>query len=805
MKNFKSKIIMSVLAVCVLALMLPVTVFAAVDDIFTADQSADGTAIGATMTFKVITEPTATENGTVQVGDGTNASIDRSTNGAITIPKTVTRTVDTVTYTYNVTAIGDEAFYSTALTSVTIPDSVTSIGDDAFSNCISLTSVTIPDSVTSIGDGAFASCTSLSTVTIGNSVTSIGDSAFRDCSSLSSVTIGNSVTSIGVDAFNGCTSLSTVTIPDSVTSIGERAFLGCALTSVTIPDGVTSIGNGAFSYCSKLTEIKVATGNTAYSDINGVLFDKDKTALIRYPQGKTETSYTIPNSVTSIGDSAFLYCTTLGSVTIPNRVTSIGNSAFYYCTSLSSVTIPDSVTSIGDSAFASTGLTSVTIPDSVTNLGDSTFSYCTSLSSVTIPDSVTSIGERAFFSCASLSSVTIPDSVTSIGSSAFYSCTGLTSVTIPDGVTSIGDAAFFECSSLSTVSIGNSVASIGNSAFGICTALTSVTIPDSVTSIGDSAFSTCTSLSSVTIGNGVTNIENFAFSNTALTSITIPSSVSSIGSNVFFDTDLVNIYFTGNMPTISGDIVQRAGINIYYPTLATEWDTYTTAGTKVFMTSYAVTNTLENMTSNGGPYIINDTSLSVSFPYETTLTANAGYALPQNISVLMNGTELTSGYDYSPTTGSFSITSSGITGDVEIVAQARALKTGADITGFSIAGQEGVSTIDTTAHTVTLTMPHGTDVTALVPTITVSEGATINPASGTAQNFTAPIFYTVTAENGEAQEWIISLAVAPAPVPAPTVPPHVTPQTGDNFNPIIWISISIISLGAVGFAVKKKA
>ena len=262
-----------------------------------------------------------------------------------------------------VTSIGDGTFEScTGLTSVTIPNSVTSIGSGAFASCRELTSITIPNSVTSIGDWAFYNCTGLTSVTIPNSVTSIGNYVFSGCTGLTSIEIPNSVTSIGDFAFADCKGLTSITIPNSVTSIGGMAFYGCTgLTSVTIPNSVTSIGSSAFSGCTGLRSINVAEDNLNYTSIDGVLYSKDKKTLIMCPNGKTG-SITIPNSVTSIGGSAFYRCTGLTSIEIPNSVTSIGEYAFYGCAGLTSVTIPNSVTSIGRQAFYNfTGLTSMTV------------------------------------------------------------------------------------------------------------------------------------------------------------------------------------------------------------------------------------------------------------------------------------------------------------------------------------------------------------------------------------------------------------------------------------------------------------
>ena len=281
--------------------------------------------------------------------------------------------IETVVIQHGVTSIGNNAFYDcSSLTSVTIPSSVTSIGEEAFYACKSLTSVTIPDSVTSIGKRAFMWCSALPSVTIPNSVTIIGKEAFSGCKSLTSVTIPNSVTSIANGVFVGCSSLAGVTIPSSVTSIGDEAFSGCkSLTSVTIPNSVTSIGDEAFSYCTSLTNvtipksvtqigfgafsgsnavITVASGNSKYCSVAGALYNKQKTTLF-YPGMIKEGSFRIPNSVTTIANSAFKGCSALTGVTIPDSVTSIGNRTFWCCSALTSFTIPKSVTNIEEYAF----------------------------------------------------------------------------------------------------------------------------------------------------------------------------------------------------------------------------------------------------------------------------------------------------------------------------------------------------------------------------------------------------------------------------------------------------------------------
>jgi hypothetical protein len=229
---------------------------------------------------------------------------------------------------------------------------ITSIGSSAFMNCHSLTRITIPDSVTSIMSGAFFDCKNLTSITIPDSVTSIDMQAFISCEKLASITLSNNLTSIVYNVFSGCSSLVSVTIPNSVTNIGDHAFTDCSsLVSIIIPDSVTSIGRQAFIRCVSLTAINVNSENNSYSSNDGVLYNKNKTALIQCPGGKTG-AFIIPGSVTSVEESSFYYCNSLTSVTIPDSVASIGKNGFPDCKNLATLTIGSGVTSIGEQAFS---------------------------------------------------------------------------------------------------------------------------------------------------------------------------------------------------------------------------------------------------------------------------------------------------------------------------------------------------------------------------------------------------------------------------------------------------------------------
>ena len=310
-------------------------------------------------------------------------------------------------------------------------------------------------------------------VIISEGITSIGNNAFWHWTSITNIEIPNSVTSIGEGAFSWCTSLASITIPDSVITIGKIAFVGCtSIESIEIPNSVTSIGEGTFGFCENLMSINIDKNNANYTSVDGVLFNKDKTIIVCYPAGKTQNDYSIPSSVTSIANCAFVDCTWLINVEISNGLISIGNEAFEECTSLTNITIPDSVKSIGNCAFLKcTSLTCINVDENNANYSsvdgvlfnkDKTTIVCypegKTQTNYSIPSSVASIGNRAFVDCLGLINVEIPNTVTNIESGAFYGCRNLTRITIPNSVTSIELDAFINCEDLLIYCNSNSVA-----------------------------------------------------------------------------------------------------------------------------------------------------------------------------------------------------------------------------------------------------------------------------------------------------------------------------------------------------------
>jgi hypothetical protein len=381
------------------------------------------------------------------------------------------------------------------------------------------------------------------------SVTSIANDTFQNNTQIVTVRIPASVTSVGNNAFAGCTSFTTIVVDGNNTSFSsldgvlfnkEQTTLmrypqGKQGASYEIPASVETFISIPFRDNINLTAITVAEGNTSYSASDGVLFSKDTTVLVTYPAGKSGTTYNIPDSVQSIGNGAFVGNVSLEEIDL-NNVKNTGIWTFQGCTNLETMELPAGITTIGEGLFSGcTNLEEVTIPDSVTSIGGSAFIRCTSLASVTIPKDVASFGVNVFYGCASLETATIANGVRSIGGNMFNGCTNLEEVTIPDSVTSIGGGAFAGCTSLAEIEIPDSVASIGTWAFQGCTELTSIVLPDGITAIGEGLFAGCTNLEEVTIPDSVTSIGSNAFSSCAsLASIAIPKAVANFGNNIFY-------------------------------------------------------------------------------------------------------------------------------------------------------------------------------------------------------------------------------------------------------------------------------
>ena len=477
-----------------------------------------------------------------------------SYSGSVTIPEAVTYNGRT----YSVTGISNYAFNDcNRLSSIIIPHSITDIGDGAFKNCNSLTSFSIPEGVKAIRYSTFSGCKGLTSIIIPEEVTSIGSRAFEDCN-LTFITIPSRVTEIGYAAFQNCCWLTTINIPETVTEIGRYAFNGTGWYN-NQPDGLVYAGKVAYQYkgtMSENTTINIKDGTVSISEY---AFD-----------GCTNlTDITIPESVTSIGYSAF--SGTGWYENQPDGVVYVGKNAYKYKGTMpenTTIDIKEGTIGISEYAFSSCrGLKSITIPEGVTTIGNFAFRYCSELTTISIPESLTTIGTDAFSGCIKLTSINIPESVTSIGSGAFRNCEKLTSITIPQGVKSIEWYTFDNCYQLSTITIPEGVTSIGN-AFSSCYRLQSITIPKSVTTIAERTFTSCENIKSIivkegnpvydsrsncnalietasntllvgcintTIPNGVTTIGSAAFSNrNGLTSISIPESVTNISESAFY-------------------------------------------------------------------------------------------------------------------------------------------------------------------------------------------------------------------------------------------------------------------------------
>lgn len=388
---------------------------------------------------------------------------------------------------YKVTGIGMAAFYfgnGSKIKSVIIPEGIVSIGSQAFENCRALEKVTLPETLELIEHSAFKDCSSLRNITIPKNVNSIGTDAFYGCSVMTEINVDeNNEIYYDIDGVLFTSGYSdfmalvyypdgkhekSYQIPEGTAMIYNYSFGGCkSLQEIYIPNSVISVSAEAFmGSMPNLTGIYVAANNENFLDIDGVLFNKDKTWLIKYPEGRKDENYDIPLSVTNMSNEAFRNASNLKNVTIPDGITTIERDAFSGCISLENVEIPNSVFAIRLNAFSNcTSLKSIDLPNTLKELEDGAFMECSSLQKINLPATISSINSGVFDFCPSLREVNIEGTVVTIGNYAFNGCTSLEKINLPYGIKEIGEGAFFECSNLESVIIPDSVEYIGDFAF----------------------------------------------------------------------------------------------------------------------------------------------------------------------------------------------------------------------------------------------------------------------------------------------------------------------------------------------------
>jgi hypothetical protein len=460
----------------------------------------------------------------------------------------------------------------------------------------------IPDNVTSIS--IYNANNTLTRVIIGSGVTNIYD--FSNFSRLEEIIInGNALTTIHIVAFNNCTSLTSINLPSSLTRIDNAAFSNCSsLTSINLPSSLSTIGTNIFEGCTDLTTVTVDAENTNFKTIGNALCSYDGSILYSY-YDYVSTSYTVPDSVTTVNDLAFTFNTIIQSITM-NNVVILNNGAFQNCSNLSSITLPNTLTSIGNRALQNLAITSIVLPASVTSIGEYAISSCSNLTSITFEGNKPTIESTAFVDNASSAIIYYYNNtdgwagMTSLQNYPLvdlyvpeYSSDGLrytnddqtvvsvfdgtqSKLLIPDTVTTINDNAISNKPNITHIKIGSGVSTIGNNAFVRCLSLVEVIITgNSLTSIGYNIFQGCTSLTTVTIDETNTNYKTignalFSYDETKLysyydnisPSYNVPNSVTELKNLAFADNTVLQNIVIPNSVTSLGDFLFSGCINL---------------------------------------------------------------------------------------------------------------------------------------------------------------------------------------------------------------------------------------------------
>ncbi len=428
--------------------------------------------------------------------------------------------LSSVTVPDSVLMIHDRAFYlCRSLTTVTLVEGLTAIKPLAFGSCEALTSMVIPDSVTTLGNSAFLSDYSLTSVTLGSGLTAIEYRTFSYCQALTSIVIPGNVQTINWNAFDNCRSLISLTLSNGLTTISSASFNYCvSLTEVLIPASVTSIESNSFINCRNLEAINVDVANPNYASVGGVLFSEDLTELVTYPCG-LGGEYVIPESVTSLGDSAFGSCLNLTSVSVGAGLLDLPMWSLSFSRDLEAINVHEDNPNYADvdGVLFNKSMTELlqypsgkpgdyTVPDGVIKLREWCMDYAQNLSSLVIPEGVIHIGEGAITECPWLQTVAVPASAEFIGTWNFADCPALKEINVHAANLNYSshEGVFFDKNGTTLIMypeakvgdyvVPDGVETIQQYAFDSCYGLTSISMPASLALIQSHALIRLTNL-----------------------------------------------------------------------------------------------------------------------------------------------------------------------------------------------------------------------------------------------------------------------------------------------------------------------
>ena len=398
----------------------------------------------------------------------------------------------------------------------------------------------------------------------------VGKYMFEDCKQMISIKLPSNAVKIEGGAFKGCKSLKRLDIPVSCIEVESMILSSCAnLEEVNLSDAVQKFPGLAVYSCNNLMKINASEGNPYFKSVDGVLFSKDGKILVRYPMGKNDVAYTIPDGVVTIGKDAFDYAK-IASITIPNTVTTIESSAFENCKNILTLAIPNSVTTIGSSAFSGCSkLDNVTMSSEVTSIESFTFGGCQNLRKFYIGEKVDNIDKLAFYNCKSLQEFVVDENSNSFTTQfgilytkdmqelvkcpmALYS----EECIVPNSVKVIRSESFATCTNIKKFYLPETLETIGECAFENCE-MASIKIPQSVTFIGSSAFNKCNNLETIVLPEGTGKIENMTLHGCkSLSYVYIPAGVKSFGMWAIADCKLLTM--------INSQIKDVDDITVYY-------------------------------------------------------------------------------------------------------------------------------------------------------------------------------------------------------------------------------------------------